>query len=347
MSEEYPNPDQERPSGEPAPTGDDGNPQVPPRDNRPESSTSDVPAQPPAPPSSWQPTYPEQGSTSSPEQDADLREQRARRYGGPAEPDSGAPGGPASSSDPFGGPPTEAAAAADPTVVGEPEAVTPIPAAPPAPPVGQGGAPGGGGPAAPYAPAQQGPFQATTQMPTHQYPAQGAPPQPEGFEGFEEAPASRAAAHWWTILITLVFAPVAWYLFADGGARMEWAITHSDPIPVAVYIEFGFGLLAVFILLLAARWSSLGAIIMGSLFFLAGVLYLIFPAAGTDFLVDSLGQLSRLGQFGVNVVQHLTTTLQFGQMALYGVVLIMVGIVSHGARRQGRREERTKIALGN
>src|SRR5699024_3104784 len=153
----------------------------------------------------------------------------------------------------------------------------------------------------------------------------------------EEASLSRAAAHWWTVLITLVFAPVAWYLFTDGGARIEWASSQSQPITIASYIEFGLGLLAVFIFLLAARWSSVGAIVMGS--------FLLFPGQGADILHASTEYSGRLGQFGINVVEHLSATLETGRMALYGLVLIMVGVASHGARRQGRREERTRIAL--
>lgn len=253
----------------------------------------------------------------------DLREQRARRFGGQSDVADPAPGASAE-------PPTQAFTPDPeaPRTDGPPPFVTPLPASPSGPQMGQG------------------PFPPTTQMPAQPAP-QPAPAQDYGdFEGFQEAPASRAAAHWWTILITLVFAPVAWYLFTDGGARIEWANAQSQQIAIAAYIEFGLGLLAVFIFLLAARWSSVGSIIMGSLFLALGLAYLIFPAESGDILASSTEHFGRLGQFGINVVEHLSATFASGRMALYGLVLIMVGVVSHGARRQGRREERTKIALG-
>ncbi len=257
---------------------------------------------------------PEQPSFPSPEEDAALREHRAQRYGAPE----------ASTTEP---PVTDAAGAAEASVA----AVTPVPAPsvrtyqqhfePVTTPL----------PAAPTTPMQQ---------------QQHYEPTYEELHEISSDPVSRAAAHWWTILITLVFAPVAWYLFTDGGARIEWAASQSTPIAIASYIEFVLGLLAVFIFMLAARWSSVGSIIMGSIAFILGVAYLLFPFTGAEILTGATDYFSRLGQFGLNVQMHLSSTLVSGRMALFGLALIMVGVVSHGARRQGRREERTKIALG-
>ncbi len=290
-----------------------------------------------AAPAPWPPA-PEQAYPSA-EEDAALREQRARRFGSsePGDPDpaEGTPGEPATqtfSADPV----AEQEEGAD----APPPVVTPIPASPASPAFSDGQVSGTG----PQPAVGQGPFPATTQLPATAHAAQ--PPQEhDDFEGFQEASLSRAAAHWWTVLITLVFAPVAWYLFTDGGARIEWASSQSQPITIAAYIEFGLGLLAVFIFLLAARWSSIGSIVMGSVFLALGLAFLIFPGEGADVLRTSTEYFGRLGQFGINVVEHLSATLETGRMALYGLVLIMVGVVSHGARRQGRREERTKIAL--
>lgn len=290
-----------------------------------------VPAEtfaPPAPAASplvdpWAPAA--EAPIPTPEDDAAMREQRALRYGVPEATPAADPVFPA---------PTEAAPAApaapQPMFPADSStsmpAVTPLPAtqySEPIPP--------------PAAPTQTATFPADA--PTqHVY---------EEFAGLDDGPVTRAAAHWWTILITLIFAPVAWYLFTDGGARIEWAGSQGTSIAVASYIEFGLGLLAVFIFLLAARWSSVGSIVMGSIFFALGVAFLAFPAdVGKVLFFDAQEYFARLGQFGLNVHEHLTATLVSGRMAVYGLVLIMVGVISHGARRQGRREERTKIALG-
>jgi len=330
------------PSTPPAAPAD---PQVEPTDSP--AAPADAPAEPvtppapgeaaPAAPAPWPPT-PEQEYPSA-EEDAALREQRARRFGSP-EPEAGypapeaAPGEPATQT--FSADPVPEQEEAD----GPPPVVTPIPASPASPafPDGQSGT-------GPQPAVGQGQFPATTTQLPATTPGGQASQEYDDFEGFEEASLSRAAAHWWAVLITLVFAPVAWYLFTDGGARIEWASSQSQPITIASYIEFGLGLLAVFIFLLAARWSSVGAIVMGSVFLALGLAFLIFPGEGADILRASTEYFGRLGQFGINVVEHLSATLETGRMALYGLVLIMVGVVSHGARRQGRREERTRIAL--
>ncbi len=330
-----------------APPATPADPRVEPTDSP--AAPTEAPAEPVAPPASGEaapaapapwPPAPEQEYPSA-EEDAALREQRARRFGSP-EPEGaypaaeGAPGEPATQTF-SAGPVAEQEEEAD----GPPPVVTPIPASPASPafPDGQGSGTG------PQPAVGQGQFPATTTQLPAAAPGVQAPQEYDDFEGFEEASLSRAAAHWWTVLITLVFAPVAWYLFTDGGARIEWASSQSQPITIASYIEFGLGLLAVFIFLLAARWSSVGAIVMGSVFLALGLAFLIFPGEGADVLRSSTEYFGRLGQFGINVVEHLSATLETGRMALYGLVLIMVGVVSHGARRQGRREERTRIAL--
>ncbi len=299
-------------------------------------------ATPPAPPAAPAPWPPADQPSLSPEEDEALREQRARRFGGQEgenPPDVDAAAEPATQVFSPGHPEAEPASPDRPAPV-----VTPIPAAPAgstfADPASQGADTGQ------YAPAAQSHVPPTTQQQTVPPHSPATPHHHDDFDGLDEGPASRAAAHWWTVLITLVFAPVGWYLFTDGGARIQWAGSQGQLGSVGSYIEFGLGLLAVFIFLLAARWSSVGAIIMGAIFFALGVAFLAVPDEGARILMQSTEYFGRLGQFGINVVEHLATTLETGRMALYGLVMIMVGIVSHGARRQGRREERTKIALG-
>lgn len=270
---------------------------------------------PPVAPNPWPPS--DSAAFPTPEEDAAIREERAKRFGGE----------PAPVEEPLGDPDlaTQALPTAPASYTQAPTVVTPVPASP-APRAGET------------------PFPATTQMPAHA----AVPPAPVGdFEGFEEqGPVSRAAAHWWTILITLVFAPVAWYLFTDGGVRITWALSQGEMPSVPEFIEFGLGLVALFIYLLAARWSSVGSIVLGSVFLALGVAFLVVPGEAHAILLESDQYFGRLGQFGLNVLEHLGATLESGRMAVYGLTMIMVGVVSHGARRQGRREERTKISLG-
>ncbi|TDE89248.1 hypothetical protein EXU48_21245 [Occultella glacieicola] len=168
------------------------------------------------------------------------------------------------------------------------------------------------------------------------------------FEDWDEGPQSRTAAHWWAILIALVFTPVSWFLIADGGDRIQHAqTTNLDQINVAGFIELGGGILALVALFVAARWSSVGSIVMGSVGALIGAAFLAVPRVVLDFLDEQAAPVfERLDQFGTNIYDHLLSDGQTGRLLVYGVVLIFTGIVSHGARRQGRREERRKAAVG-
>ena len=167
------------------------------------------------------------------------------------------------------------------------------------------------------------------------------------FRDFDEGPRSRAAAHWWGILIAVVFGPVTWYLIADGGERVSYALSQNlESINVMGLVELGGGLLTLIILLMAARWSSVGSIIIGSIGALIGAAFLAVPQIVDDFLTSQSVIFDRLGQFGTNLFDHLVDDGHSGRLLVYGVAFIFVGVVSHGARRQGRREERRKAALG-
>ncbi|SEE91020.1 hypothetical protein [Ruania alba] len=170
--------------------------------------------------------------------------------------------------------------------------------------------------------------------------------QPEDpFSDWDDGPQSRAAAHWWGILIAIVFAPIAWYLLTDGGERVSFSLDRSlEAVNVAGLLELAGGLLCTVVLLLAARWSSLGPIIVGSIGTLIGGAFLAVPVIVSEFLASQSAIFDRLGQFGTNLYDHLVAEGHAGRLLLYGIVLIFIGVVSHGARRQGRREERRRIA---
>ncbi|QGH68365.1 hypothetical protein [Pseudactinotalea sp. HY158] len=293
------------------------------------------------------PWTPQTTAAPSAEDDEALRQERARRFG----PSRDEGGDPAGGSDPAGvpgeeepastfedsGPATTAFGPGSTELLAEEESahtptgpVTPLPASP-AGGIGSIGA-----------------VPATRSMPSTPV-AHVSPPEPaepaDPFEGFNEGPESRAAAHWWVVLVSLVFVPVAWYLLADGGERLSWSIEHSETVNVWAYVELGAGLLAAIIVLLAARWSSVGPIILGSITALLGAAYLAFPDRAQDFLADYAEIFTRLGQFGQNVLDHLQRDAVTGRLLTFGVVLIMAGVISHGARRQGRREERIRSEL--
>lgn len=173
------------------------------------------------------------------------------------------------------------------------------------------------------------------------------PVEEDPFADFDEGPTSRAAAHWWGILIAIVFGPVTWYLIADGGERVSYALNQNlEAINVLGLIELAGGLITLVILLLAARWSSVGSIIIGSIGTAIGAAFVVIPSLIADFLTSQSMLFDRLGQFGTNIFDHLTADGHSGRLLAYGIAFIFIGVISHGARRQGRREERRKTALG-
>ncbi len=159
-------------------------------------------------------------------------------------------------------------------------------------------------------------------------------------------PPSRAKAHVLTILLTLLLTPVAWYLLADAGARLT--LPPGNPwdtanLNVAALLELAGGLLVLVVVLLAARWSSVGAIVTGALVVVVGVPFLAVPAWTQDVLEPVEAWLADLGEFGDNVAHHLVASGSTGRLVAVGVALVLVGVVSHGARRQGRREVRPAV----
>jgi len=176
-------------------------------------------------------------------------------------------------------------------------------------------------------------------------------PEPAGdavLDGATQAtPRSRAAAHWWGLLLTLVLSPVAWYLVADGGARLSlgedspWSRGELNP---AAVLELGAGFLVTAVVLLTARWSSLGALVTGTLVLLAGLTFVVVPARTATFLEPAETWLWNLNDLGGNVAHHLLVDGPSGRLALYGLTLLLTGLVARGARRRGRAEERTREA---
>jgi hypothetical protein len=160
----------------------------------------------------------------------------------------------------------------------------------------------------------------------------------------EARPRSRAKHHVWSVLLTLLLVPVAWYLLADAGARLtlpEGNPWETGTRNLAALGELAGGLVVLAVVLLAARWSSLGAIVTGVLVLVVGVPFVAAPRWTQSLLepvTDRLDSLDALDSLGGNLAHHLLASGSTGRLVVYGLALVLVGVVSHGARRQGRRE---------
>ncbi len=165
-------------------------------------------------------------------------------------------------------------------------------------------------------------------------------------EGVFQEPPSRAGAHLWVLFLSLALSPIAWFLLNDGSARVYWSL-RADPeaINIAGLVGLGAGLLVASIVLLAARWSSVGASVAGSIGFLAGLAFLVAPVRTLEIVGNTEDFLNQFGGFGANLYGYLVESGIRGQLMVSGFVLIGVAVVSHGARRKGRREEFARLAV--
>lgn len=159
---------------------------------------------------------------------------------------------------------------------------------------------------------------------------------------------SRTGAHALSFLLFLILAPLGWYLAADAGARMtlaEDAPMFSGIASLAALGELLGTIVLSMILCTIARRSSLGAWIMGLLFLLIGMPWVLAPGITAKALQAPLTALSSASPFGGNLMHHLQATGYSGRFVLLGVLLMGVGYISHSARRTGRSEEALRTSI--
>ena len=153
-------------------------------------------------------------------------------------------------------------------------------------------------------------------------------------------PASRAGAHWAGVLMSLVLLPMAWF-FVHGAAD---ALTRTvEPrrfafSPSAI-TELVAGLLIMSLALWTARRSSLGSIVVGALSAVLGLLFLLLPTPMNGLVGPVLDRLTVQSTLGADLAAYFWTDAFSGKFVVLGLFMVMVGIVSHSARRAGRREQ--------
>lgn len=178
------------------------------------------------------------------------------------------------------------------------------------------------------------------------------------FDGATVLPAvpSRVAAHLWSLVLSLILVPVTWYLTWDAASRLtlpkgsQW---HSGSLDVYALVELGGAAVALFVLILLARWSSLGAFVTGLVIFACGLPFIIMPGTTAKRLDPIVNTLQGQNDFTSNVAHHMVWSGSTGFFIFAGVALIALGFVSHGARRKGRKDflakrkvDRTKRSRG-
>ncbi len=171
-----------------------------------------------------------------------------------------------------------------------------------------------------------------------------------------DAPRGRGWTHTWVLLATLLLVPVGYYLLADSIYNLElgpigkWA--PETGLNWLILAELAGGLAAVAVVWFIARLSSLGAMVIGTLLAVAGLISVLVPSIVRSFVVNPLVDVFGSDNSLVNnIILHLGVGLGAGRILTFGVLLLMTGIVSHSARRRGEKYgsvvTRREITLGS
>lgn len=152
--------------------------------------------------------------------------------------------------------------------------------------------------------------------------------------------APRTASHWAGVLLAVVLLPLAWFFLHDSAAQaLTAADTHRFALSSTALIELAVGAGALVLALWAARRSSLGSIVVGVLTLLVGLPPLTVPSLMNQLLTPALDRLARQSSLGEDLASYVWSDAVSGRFLWLGLLLIMVGVVSHSARRAGRREQ--------
>lgn len=165
------------------------------------------------------------------------------------------------------------------------------------------------------------------------------------FEGSTVVPAvpSRGWSHVLSLALGLVFISLAWFFFADAGARMLYPGTgpfDSGSLDITALLEFAAGLVSLLIILLLTLRSSLGAWVWGIVLTICGLPWLVVPGvmrSTTEAFFTWLGQAG--GVVGTNIANNIQRDAYSGRILLLGLALLGVAIIAVQVRRRGRAEE--------
>ena len=164
------------------------------------------------------------------------------------------------------------------------------------------------------------------------------------FEGSTVIPnvPSRVPAHVWSLVLTLVLTPVAWYALADAGARMTLAPNNpmiTGSVNIAAIAELLGGIVALLLVFALTIRSSLGAYVVGAIVTIVGAPWVLAPGWTARMMLPAMEWLTQWNVLGANLAHHLQSSGYSGRMLITGIALMCVAMVSHKVRRRGRAEE--------
>lgn len=160
---------------------------------------------------------------------------------------------------------------------------------------------------------------------------------------------SRVSAHITSLLVCLIGLPFVWSFLKHAGGLLyscensTWA---TGRYSVEGLVFLALGLVLIVLIGLAVRLSSLGSFLSGIILILVGIPPVVAPAYMKDFLEPTLTWLSNSTVIMLRNLSYFLESSAFsGQFLIFGVFLVMIGVVGHTARRRGRTDQIAEKAL--
>lgn len=160
---------------------------------------------------------------------------------------------------------------------------------------------------------------------------------------------SRAGAHAWSLLISLIGVPLAWAFLRHAGGLL-YGSNHSawetGKYSLEGLIFLILGLAAVVIIGMVVRLSSLGMFVSGIALCVLGGAFVVVPGVVKGAMGSTLQGMQDSPVMALKVLGYLIESAgASGQFFVIGVLLIMIGVVGHTARRKGRVDQIADKAL--
>lgn len=162
-------------------------------------------------------------------------------------------------------------------------------------------------------------------------------------------PISRAGSHVMSLVLSVFLLPFAWAFLKHASGLLfsaEKSAWNTGHYSIEGLIFLVLGLAVIVVVAIAVRLSSLGMFVSGILLSVVGLLFVTLPFVMKDLVEPTLTWLSHSTLLPLKLLSYfIESSAASGQFLVIGVVMIMIGVVGHTARRRGRSDQISQKAL--
>ncbi|MDY2941043.1 MAG: hypothetical protein SOS98_01745 [Varibaculum sp.] len=167
------------------------------------------------------------------------------------------------------------------------------------------------------------------------------------FEGATVIPKmpSRAGAHIWSFLLTLVLAVPVWFLATYTSLELGDAVPGYSVtgVRVGLIVLMALAAVAVFVYVLIARLSSLGTYVTAIVTLVIGGFAVFAPTLALPYVEKVADALTGTGiSVMVTAAKLINATVPNGVLLIVGAAMLALAFVSSGARKKGRKRAELK-----